>query len=633
MKKSAADLKALVVPKPMRMPKNLPGIDGLRAIAVAAVVLYHVIPGAVPGGGLGVDMFFVISGFLITGLLFTEHADTGRIRLRSFWARRARRLVPALVLLVVVCATIALVAAIAGNGGDLLVGIGPQVLGAATFSSNWLAIATGASYFAQSTPELFRNLWSLSVEEQFYLVWPFVVVLALFIRRPAVRLVIFMLIAITSAGAMALLYSPNIDSTRVYYGTDTHSFGLALGAALAILTSRMPWTELEWARWARRLLPIPGILALGGLIALAILLPAESAMTFRGGLALVAVLTAVTIWGAIIPGSFLGRALDLAPLRWIGKRSYGIYLWHWPVILILVALEPGWQNSPATLWLGGALDVAITVAVAALSYRFVERPIRSEGFRPWVRRRFGAGSSTRVLRGLRVTIAVLSTLLLVAGIGTMAVAISRAPQHGQAASVIDSGKIALARERFLPPPPPGSPGTKIDAVGDSVMLAASPELEHTFPGIAINALVSRQMNKLPGIVKALADRGRLRDTLVVGLGTNGFIARSTLDQVRGILGPSRQLVLVNTQVPRVWENSVNGILKQYAADYDNVELADWHSAISSKISILAPDHIHPGPTGGRIYAGAIKAALLRLAERPPYPTLAVLQARSVPAGD
>ncbi len=607
-------LMTKLIPNPAST--RLAGLDGLRALAVAAVVLYHVVPNALPGGGLGVDIFFVISGFLITGLLITEHDATGHIRLRSFWARRARRLLPALAVLVVVCTSVALFV-----GADVLVGIGRQVLGAATFSSNWLSIASGTSYFGTTTPELFRNLWSLAVEEQFYLVWPFLVLLVLFIRRPRLRAVVFLAIAIASGAMMWLLYSPHTDPTRVYYGTDTHSFGLALGAALAVLTHGMPQTRLEWPKWARRLLPVPGVIAVAALVWLAVVLPAESATTFRGGLALVAVLTAVAIGGSIIPGSLLGRALDLKPIRWVGVRSYGIYLWHWPVIVLIIAIAPKWQDAPGTSWLAAGVAVAITVAAATLSYRFLEAPIRRRGFRAWATSAFRGGSR----RTLRVVVASVAVVALLAGAGGTAVAIVHAPVHGQAQSDINAGKVAVARARLLPPPPPGAVGSKIDAIGDSVMLAASPELESKFPGINIDAVVSRQMSKLPGIVQKLANGHHLRQTLVVGLGTNGYISRQTLKQVRNILGPSRQMILVNTQVPRVWQSNVNRILRSFADNYDNVELADWHHAIAPHISILAPDHIHPGPTGGRIYAKAVGAALARLEALPPYPIIAALR--------
>jgi peptidoglycan/LPS O-acetylase OafA/YrhL len=591
---------------------HLRGIDGLRAVAVILVVLFHVLPGALPGGGLGVDVFFVLSGFLITGLLVGERAETGRIRFGAFWARRARRLLPALVILLLVCTSAALVI-----GGDVLVGIGRQLLGAATFSSNWLAIANGSSYFAGTTPELFRNLWSLAVEEQFYLVWPFVVLLVIFVRWRWVRFAIFMVLAAASAAAMVLLYSPKVDPTRVYYGTDTHSFGLALGAALAVATAGMARHPLEWSRWSRRLLQIVAVAAILGLVGLAIVLATDAPLSFRGGLQLVAVLSAVAVLGAIVPGSLLGSILDYLPLRWVGVRSYGIYLWHWPVLLLVTAAQPRWQDSPSTSWLIGAVTVAITVAAAALSYQFVERPIRRLGFGVWAKGMWRAGSR----RGLRIATAVVVALAVVAGSGATALAIVRAPVVGQAQSDIKAGQVLIAKAKYLPPPPVGAPGSNLDAVGDSVMLASAPQLREVYPAMNIDAAVSRQMSSLPAIVQALKDSGQLREILVVGLGTNGPIARATLDQVRELLGPNRQMVVINVEEPRSWEGEVNGTLSQFASDYENVELSDWYTAISPHISILAHDHIHPGPTGGRIYTAALQSALSRLAALPPYPTV------------
>jgi peptidoglycan/LPS O-acetylase OafA/YrhL len=606
-KKTVAPPTVAVIPS-----SHLRGIDGLRGIAVILVVLFHVLPSAAPGGGLGVDIFFVLSGFLITGLLVGERAQQGRIRFGAFWARRARRLLPALAILLLVCTSAALVV-----GGDMLVGIGRQVLGAATFSSNWLAIASNSSYFAGTTPELFRNLWSLAVEEQFYLLWPFVVLLVIFVRWRWVRFAIFVILAAASAAGMVLLYSPTVDPTRVYYGTDTHSFGLALGAALAVATAGMARHPLEWSRWSRRLLQLLAVAAILALIGIAVLLPTDAPFTFRGGLPLVAVLSAVAILGAIVPGSLVGAILDTPPLRWVGVRSYGIYLWHWPVLLLVTAAAPRWQDSPSTTWLIGAVTVAITVVAAALSYQFVERPIRRLGFRVWVRRMWEAGSR----RGLRIAAAVVLALAVVAGGGATAVAIVRAPVVGQAQTDIRAGATVLAKARYLPPPPIGAPGSNLDAVGDSVMLASAPALRQAYPGMNIDAVVSRQMSALPSIVQALKDSGQLRAILVVGLGTNGPIARATLDQVHDLLGPNRQMVVINVEEPRSWEGEVNDTLSQFARDYENVELSDWYTAISPHISILAHDQIHPGPTGGRIYTAALQAALSRLAALPPYPTV------------
>ena len=222
---------------------RLRGLDGLRAIAVTTVIAFHFVPGLLPGGYIGVDVFFVISGFLITTLLLRERAETGRIILRKFWLRRARRLLPALALVVLASSTAALVI-----GGDVLVRIGTQVLGAATFSYNWIGIASNASYFDDTTPELFRNLWSLAVEEQFYLVWPVAILLLVLVRRRGIQLAIVAALALGSIAAMVALLSAGAPPTRLYYGTDTHSFGLAIGAGLALLMINNSPRHLEWRR-------------------------------------------------------------------------------------------------------------------------------------------------------------------------------------------------------------------------------------------------------------------------------------------------------------------------------------------------------------------------------------------------
>ena len=598
----------VAVHTPPAHPSRLAGLDGLRALAVGTVILFHFVPGALPGGFLGVDIFFVISGFLITTLLLREHATTGAIRLRSFWVRRARRLLPALIVLVLVATASAL-----AIGGDVLVGIGRQVLGAATFSYNWLAIATNASYFDSTTPELFRNLWSLAVEEQFYLAWPFVILalLALTKRRGWMLLAVAALAA-GSFATMLLLGQGGVSATRLYYGTDTHLFGLAIGASLAVVFGR----ATAWTRALRISLPALGLLAVAGLVSLALLMPEDSALVFQGGLLLVAVLTALAIAGAVAPGSPLGRVLDLPPLRWVGERSYGLYLWHWPVLVLATAALPAWPE----LALGG-LALGVTVLAATLSYRYLEQPIRRRGFRAalwlWVAR-LGAGPARRATAALGV-IAVAS-LAVASGI-----AVATAPASGIAQQRIEAGMDSVtalpapaptASAASAPAPLPG--GDQIVAIGDSVMLAAADEVIAAFPGISIDAAVSRRMSSAPEMIRALQASGQMRPILLLGLGTNGPVSEETLQEISELVGPSTSIVLVNAQAPRGWIPGVNDELASFAQRYRNVELANWYDAIQPRLDVLATDQIHAGgPIGGGIYAGAIRDAMQRLAELPP----------------
>ena len=586
------------------------GLDGLRAIAVTLVVIYHLLPGTLAGGYIGVDIFFVISGFLITALLLREREDTGRIRLGSFWLRRARRLLPALALVLLVCCSAAFVI-----GGDTLVDLGEQVIGASTFSYNWIAIADGSSYFDETAPELFRNLWSLAVEEQFYLAWPLIIMV---LARPALSRLRGWIVgaaAIASAVAMTVLFSMGADSTRVYYGTDTHSFGLALGALLAIVTVAASRERAAWSTRGRVLATLSGSIAIVALAALAVVMSTDAALVYRGGLALVSVLTATAIFSTLVPGGLLGRVLDLPPLRWIGERSYGLYLWHWPVFVLTAAALPAVSSSDSGTLVIAGIALLITVLAASASYRWLEQPVRRDGFRATLAR-FGAGwrGSRRRVVGVAVTSVALAVVVSLT-VGALVIA----PRDSVAQAQIQAGQDALDDE---PAPLPGSValpgGDQISAIGDSVMLASAPTLEKDFPGIQINAVVSRQMKDLPDLVRGMQAKGELRATLLVGLGTNGPIDAKTLEEALDLVGPRTQVVLVNVQAPRDWTTGVNRTLTDVARGHRNVELANWRDAIRPRLDVLSPDQIHPGgPVGGGIYTGAVRDALQRLADLPP----------------
>jgi peptidoglycan/LPS O-acetylase OafA/YrhL len=601
---------------------RLAGLDGLRAVAVTLVIVFHLGPGVLLGGYVGVDVFFPISGFLITTLLLRERTATGRIAITAFWRRRARRLLPALGVLLAVCGGAAF-----AIGGDVLVELGRQVLGATTFSYNWLAVADGSAYLDATTPELFRNLWSLAVEEQFYLLWPLLLLGVWLVPSRWVRVGFVVAVAVASAVAMATLALDGA-TTRVYYGTDTHSFGLALGAAFAI--ARHEWTGfgIPRSRAARALTGTAGLAALAGLVVLAFVLPEDGPAMYLGGLALVAVLTTAVIAAATVPGSLLGRALDVQPLRWIGERSYGLYLWHWPVFVLVTAALPLWDRSGSGGWALGGIALGITVLAATLSYRFVERPIRRHGFRASLRVFVNQWRSDRwgVRRGAFVR-ATLVTVAAVCAVGLTVGAVVSDPGAGLAENRITAGEAAIGGKPTpaTPPPPvsadapPAIPdGDQVIAIGDSVMLAVAPELMQAFPGIYIDAVVSRQMSKLPEIVQGLKDQGALRQYLVVGLGTNGPISEDTLREAKAIVGSGTRIVLVNVQAPRGWTQGVNDILTSYAGRVRNVELANWHDAIQPRLDTLAADQIHAGgPVGGGIYVEAVSAAMLQLAEQRP----------------
>lgn len=605
-------------------PARYAGLDGMRAIAVALVVVYHLFPASwVKGGFIGVDVFFVISGFLITSLLLRPSARVGTTAgLIEFWRRRARRLLPALALLLTVCATAGWLI-----GGDVLVGLGPQVLGATTFSYNWVSIAEGGGYFAAGTPELFRNLWSLAVEEQFYVLWPLLLPLVLLVRSAWGRAAIALAAAGASAAWMAALIGPGSEPTRAYFGTDSHAFGILIGVALAFLVARMPrrsWMERDETRLG---LLVVGISALVGLAVLGAMPPTGTTTTFPGALLAASGLSAVAIFVAVWPGSWFGRGLDNRVMAWFGDRSYGIYLWHWPVLVLLVAELQGTTPDAGVPVSTGLLALAVTLVVSAASYRWLERPIRRLGFRASLRLLGDRLTGTPATRFAALVIVVTGALAVT---GTT-VAVASAPRETSAEQAILAGQAALEAQAETPtatpdpsPPPatlaPTSPtpaptpvtGGEITAIGDSVMLAAAPALVQHFPGIAVDAAVSRSMWAAPEMLDALAASGQLRPYVIVALGTNGPVDVETLSEMATIVGTDRHLVLVNSFAPRDWIPGVNAELASFAATHPRVSLADWSSTIAPRVDLLAGDQIHPGTGGGELYAQTMDASLAEI---------------------
>jgi peptidoglycan/LPS O-acetylase OafA/YrhL len=649
-------------PRPPSRPRDgserVVGLDALRALAVVLVVAYHVFPAALPGGFLGVDVFFVVSGFIITTLLLRELTGTRRIRLREFWRRRARRLLPALGVVVVVCVVAARIVA-----PDLLVGIGRQVLGAATFSTNWIEVAAGQSYFDETQPVLFQTFWSLAVEEQFYLLWP-VVLVVLIVLTPTVRsrVRVVTLAALASAVAMAVLSTPGGDPTRVYYGTDTHAFGLLLGAAVAL--RRATGARLLSDRATRWAVPA-GVVGLGVLV---LTLSAGSAWTYRGGIlaaSLLALLLVARCADATTDTAVTGRraagvrVVEMRPVVWVGARSYGLYLWHWPVILLVDAVV---QAQPGTLpwWRGTAVAVVITVLAAAASYRWIETPVRRDGFR---------GTAARVRAATASSAPRAVTTRAVAGLAAAAVlvavvAVVTAPTTSQAQRAVEQGQAAIAARSTGPVAEQGAgPGTEQDAVaegsrdgdagtrkadgapkadgaqkadgdgaagtrpqkitgkqisafGDSVLSGAAPALLDRFPGIAVDGKPIRKWVDAPAVVRKAERRGELRDVVVLQFGTNGGFAwegaEAAFEEVLDLVGPDRDVVVFSVVGVSDWVPSTNETLERIAAERDNVHVAPWADAVRDRPGLLYDDRTHPDLEGIAVYAKVLRQTLAEI---------------------
>lgn len=640
-------------PKPARLP-YLPALDGLRALSVIAVLLYHAEVDWAKGGFIGVEVFFVISGYLITSLLLAEYRETGRIDLKMFWVRRARRLLPAVAALVVVALAFAVVFL-----PDEVARLRRDALAAAGYVSNWYLILDQQSYFESwGRPPLLRHLWSLAVEEQFYLVWPLAFAGLMRVLRAPFVPVLLVAAAAASAAWMAVLYEPGADPSRVYYGTDTRATGLLLGAALAFV-----WRAGESPDGrAGRLFPFAaGIAGLATLAVLGLALDANGSFVYRGGMALVAVATLATIAGATRRNA-LSRIMGIAPLRWAGTRSYAIYLWHWPLFMVTRPDVDVPLDGVALL----ALRLGITFALAEASYRLVESPVRNGLLgRLWdtIRSERCARWSQRV-RDLSVAGA---TAALAVVLGACVVAASAPerpsylpddkyyddpwvddypgnptrPPHTPTASPtpaptpaptpspaptpepepVDPPPTAPPAVTPAPtPPPPPQPTpvpatpppvtpARVFAIGDSVMLGAAETLAAYVANCAIDAEIGRQSWTAIDVLRWRQSQGILGDAVVVHIGNNGTFTSSQFDEMMGILSGVPRVVIVNVKVPRDWESGNNAVFADGVARYPNAVLVDWHGASAGNPGLFWDDGIHLRPEGANLYASLIAQAL------------------------
>jgi peptidoglycan/LPS O-acetylase OafA/YrhL len=626
----------------------------VRALAVLAVMGFHEGVSELSGGFLGVDVFFVLSGFLITDLLVSQYDRLGRLNLKDFWSRRARRLLPALALMLIVVSAAATVIEPDQDSSLRL-----SLLAAVTYTSNWYQILHHVSYFASlglfTAPPPLDHLWSLAIEEQFYLIWPLILwLLILRLNGRRARITATLILAAMSALAMALEYSPG-DPSLVYYGTDTHASALLIGAALALALPLATVMSLSATRVRR--LDAAGVVGLVTLAWAAGHFSGTDPAVYPIGLILAAVGAAGLVVAAASTG-VIAAMTSLPPLRWLGIRSYGVYVWHWPVIALAGAVVGARANS-AWMWF---IEAATSIGLACLSWQFVETPILRDGFLATCARwRMLVDEGLRPVGARRkvVPVVVAASALMavaVAGYGvtrspglaapsgllrqvaegqqisasTQAQPASGAqpsPRAGSAASLAPtvgrsaspsastwpaSAGPALACRSSAPQQPPKVYGRQVTAIGDSVMVASAAALNAALPGIYIDAQVGRAMIAGLAIVQTLAADGELRRYVVVGLGANGPVSDAQIRQLRRLIGPDRDLILINTFGPMPWETSVNDVLDGAGEHMTRVSLANWHAAIAAHTDLLWPDGIHPQPSGAKVYARVVLAAIQAL---------------------
>ncbi len=621
----------------------LPGLDGIRALAVIGVLLYHAELTWLTGGFLGVDVFFVLSGFLITSLLLEEYDRSGRIAFGRFYLGRARRLLPALVLMLVVVAAV-----VALFYRDAAAALRADIVASLLYVNNWWYILNDASYFEFiGRPPLLKHLWSLAVEEQFYLIWPLLAYLA--VRRAGRRgvLALAVVLALASTAWMTYLsvdngYPEYADPSRAYFGADAHAMGLLVGAALATfwrpgrLSAHVPTP-------ARILITGTGIAALAGVIAFFVLVGEFTPWLYqRGGFLILALIVAVLIAMATHPAAPLGRWMGTQPWRYLGQRSYGLYLWHWPIFMLTrPTLDIPLDGLPLL-----ALRLGLTVGVAELSYRFIELPIRRGAIDRWVRAwRTSTGEVRRRLS--RQGAAVLAVAVAVIVMLTVSLASAPAPsaQEGlpadvaEAIGVADGGPTEVSLDDPVAPTasagPSASPSTapateaqdprvndngRVSAIGDSVMLGARETLKEVIPGTRVDAAVSRFPGAFVGRLKRYVKQDKLAPTVVLHAGTNGVMPEAMLREILDIVADVPRVVVLTTNMPRSWRAPNNKVIRSVVPDYPNAVLVDWYDVSKDRPEFFTSDGIHLTPKGARAYATQIKKAVDAPLKPDPRPT-------------
>lgn len=573
----------------------IPAIDGLRAVAVIAVILYHLGFSWIPGGFLGVDLFFVISGYVITRLLLDSIQRSGGLDLRAFYLARARRLLPPLVFMVVT--TLIFVSLWAPDTTKRFLIDTPFALFG---GMNWWLVFHNQDYFeAIGRPPLLQHTWSLAVEAQFYLVWPLILLLVLkqFGKKkiPGAALLIALI-----SGIALLFVSFELDASsaskvsHVYFGTDTHSIGLFLGAALAVSWIPQNFHEVV-SKKAQNFIDGIGVFGFLGIIASFLLIDESKPALYRLAFPVAGIFGAAIVLSIVHPASRFAPLLRNKLLLWIGERSYAIYLWHW---VIFQVTRPS-VDLEGKSWALYSLRFLIVIALADISLRFVELPIRSGAVSYWFK---GMKYRTlRVRRRQQISVALAISTIFLTLIGTSTYAVSKGNKQVQAI------KDSLTVEEVQPVVTDAT-DSGLWVTGDSVILGIRHELAIKSPISLINARVGRQAGELIEVITR--DLPSMKSsTIIFNLGNNNALTRSQVESVFDLVKNQPKIIVINTAVPRPWRDSNNQVIAEVASRYWQVNLIDWAKVSEGHPEYFAPDGVHLVSAGVTAYVNEIEKFL------------------------
>ena len=576
--------------------RHISSIDGLRAIAVTAVVLYHLGISWIPGGFLGVDLFFVISGYVITRLILDSINQSSALDLRAFYAARIRRIYPGFLFMVI--STIIFIGVWAPEAIKRFLSDLPYALSG---TINWALVARNQDYFETiGRPPLLQHTWSLAVELQFYLIWPIILltVLKYFGKKNIAR--IALIIAIIS-GTILFLVSLQLDQansakvSHIYFGTDTHSLGLFLGSALAV--SWIPQNlSANITRRAQDVIDGIGVVGLLGLISTFLFIDESNASLYQIAFPLAAIFGCLVIISLVHPASRFAPIISTPPFRWIGQRSYGIYIWHW---VIFQVTRPSVDLSGET-WALYLARVLLVLALADISLRWVEIPFRQGQVQTWFRGMKYRSSKERVRQQLSVLVSIIAVLAV-----TTSISVSAINKSNQISQVINE---ELTDQEESPVDLGSTTGLWV--TGDSVILGIRSKLENKEHISLVNARVGRQAPELLAVMQV--DQSSVPSSPVIfNLGNNNALSEQTVVEIFEVIKNQPQIIVVNTAVPRPWRDSNNAIISKVASNYANVKLVDWYQISKDRPELFAPDGVHLSPMGSDVYVDLVLSVLVK----------------------
>ena len=576
--------------------RHIASIDGLRAIAVTAVVLYHLGISWIPGGFLGVDLFFVISGYVITRLILDSINQSSALDLRAFYAARLRRIYPGFIFMVI--CTIIFIGVWAPEAIKRFLVDLPYAI---TGTINWFLVARHQDYFeAIGRPPLLQHTWSLAVELQFYLIWPIILltILKYFGKKNIAR--IALVIAIVS-GITLFFVSLRLDQanaqqiSHIYFGTDTHSLGLFLGSALAV--SWIPQNlSADIAKRAQDVVDGIGVVGLLGLISTFLFIDEANASLYRIAFPLAGIFGCLVIISLVHPASRFAPIISTAPFRWVGQRSYGIYIWHW-VIFQMTRPSVDLTGQSWALYLARVL---LVLALADISLRWVEIPFRQGVVQNWFRGMKYRSSKVALRQRLSVLLSVITVLAITSSIAVQA--INKTNQLTKDAATVASADNQIQVDL-------GST-TGLWVTGDSVILGIRSKLESKEHISLINARVGRQAPELLAVMRV--DQASVPSSpIIFNLGNNNALSEKTVTEIFEVIKNQPQIIVVNTAVPRPWRDNNNLIISKVAALYPNIKLVDWGKISTGRPELFAPDGVHLSPAGSDVYVDLVLSALVK----------------------